>query len=282
MLKMQLIKPLPIPKIMELTDIIHLTNRNGDPIIECRICGSISGTIISEFTHMGNCKYFVNRERSIIKYKKVDVVLKNEVESHSIFPIYQKEVHIATPEHPIIGTYSLGPCVCIIMRDPITTKTMLAHIDSNTIDPLRIFDMNFVDSSKIDLYIVGGDNSSDDLTSSLLDKLELLSLLDNNSNKDRYNIKLVWLIDWNSNDVSIDSRNGDIYLNLGTVSNFMEIPLRMSIDQILTTHQLYQINVPIHKNICIRISRVLTPLILKVVKAFEYFQSIYKVNKNDD
>jgi hypothetical protein len=209
----------PGPKIMKETDIIRLTNNYGNSIIRCKICGSTSGTDISSFTHKPTCEYYINHSISIIKHRKPDVVLKTQVEPGSIFPVYQKEVHIATPEHPIIGTFGLGPCVCIIMRDPVTTKTMLAHIDAYTIDPIGTFDEHFMDSSEINLYIVGG-NDSIDLTFLLeiLNKLEL--------NENRYNIKLLWMIDDRPNDVSIDSRNGDIYLNLKGESVFMKFPMR--------------------------------------------------------
>jgi hypothetical protein len=146
---------------MESTDIIPLTNSFGYPIIKCRICESTSGALISEFTHKFSCIYYIDRQLSVIKHTELDVVLKTQVEPNSIFPVYQKEVHIATPEHPIIGTYGLGPCICIIMRDPVTTKTMLAHIDDSTIDPIRSLNANFIDSPKINLYIVGGDSDDD-------------------------------------------------------------------------------------------------------------------------
>jgi hypothetical protein len=225
MIKSKLIKPANIK--INTEDIIHLRNTYNDKIIKCKLCNCVSGSLITELTHTYNCKYYVNRVLETIKYKTSDVIIKNNILFNSIFPVYQKEYYIATVEHPIIGTYGLGPCICIIMRDPISTKTMLAHIDSTTIEPLNIFFSTFNDIAKIDVYIVGGDNSSNDLAISLLDE--------------KYNIKLIWLIDNDNNDISIDSRNGDIYLNLNNINNFMDIPLRMSNAQILLPGQLNKI-----------------------------------------
>jgi len=225
MIKSKLIKPANIK--INTEDIIHLRNTYNDKIIKCKLCNCVSGSLITELTHTYNCKYYVNRVLETIKYKTSDVIIKNNIPFNSIFPVYQKEYYIATSEHPIIGTYGLGPCICIIMRDPISTKTMLAHIDSTTIEPLNIFFSTFNDIAKIDVYIVGGDNSSNDLAISLLEE--------------KYNIKLIWLIDSDNNDVSIDSRNGDIYLNLNNINNFMDIPLRMSNAQILLPGRLNKI-----------------------------------------
>jgi len=228
MIKSKLIKPANIK--INTKDIIYLRNTYNDKIIKCKLCNCVSGSLITELTHEYNCKYYVNRVLETIKYKTVDVITKNNIPLNSIFPVYQKEYYIATLEHPIIGTYGLASCICIIMRDPITTKTMLAHIDPITIEPLNIFFSTFNDIPKIDIYIIGGNNSSNDLAISLLNKLE-----------EKYNIKLIWLIDSDNNNVSIDSRNGDIYLNLDNIDDFMDIPLRMSNAQILLPGRLNKI-----------------------------------------
>ena len=62
-------------------------------------------------------------ETFIIKDIDKDVIVSDSKLRKFIFPVYPQEYYIATPEHPIIGTYGLLSSICIIMRDPISTKT---------------------------------------------------------------------------------------------------------------------------------------------------------------
>jgi hypothetical protein len=255
-----------VSKPMEEKDIIHLQNASGKPIIQCKICNKISGAWISEFTHNKTCKYWIDMSIERIAYQSPDLILKTSIVDNSIFPVYKKEAFIATTYYPIIGTYDLIRSICIIMRDPTTTKTMLAHIDISTINPIDLFMKTFIDSSRVDLYIVGGDETD------LETPLKLIRILKQNN---KFNIKLVWLIDSHTNDVSIDSRNGDVYLNLEFYMDpfykfnpptnpsklskhsiihilpkddkdisikFMNIPRRLSIAETWDTRELYIIN----------------------------------------
>jgi hypothetical protein len=203
---------------MNPIDIINLNNEFGEPIIQCNICKNISGTLISEFTHNFTCKYHRNYT---IKDKDKDVILVDTVNRHFIFPVYQKEYYIATPENPIIGTYSLTSCICIIMREPILNITMLAHIDLTTINPLQTFFEVFDNYDKVNVYMMGGNSSSIDQCNTLINAFD---------NKDTYDIKYVHLIDYGKNSIAIDSRTGELYVNKD-ISYYQDIPLRLSVEE---------------------------------------------------
>lgn len=42
---------------MLTTDVLLMKNRNGENIIQCKCCGTISGTLIKELYHNWNCVY---------------------------------------------------------------------------------------------------------------------------------------------------------------------------------------------------------------------------------
>ena len=203
---------------MDPIDIINLNNEFGEPIIQCNICKNISGTLISQLTHNIICKYHRNYT---IKDKDKDVILIDTVNRHFIFPVYQKEYYIATPENPIIGPYSLTSCICIIMREPILNITMIAHIDLTTINPLETFFEVFDNYNKVHVYMMGGNSSSIDQCNTLINAFD---------NKDTYDIKYVHLIDSKKNSIAIDSRTGELYINKD-ISYYQDIPLRLSVEE---------------------------------------------------
>jgi hypothetical protein len=157
-----------------------------------------------------------DKQKNILKYIKRDTLNisdnivtkpKNIVtESPFIFPIYQREYFIATTENPNIGTYALVPCICICMRDPIQQKTMLAHIDSLTIDPLQYF-FNYFDSLKstnIDVFIIGAD---------IYSKSQLENLILQINSKSKYKIQYIWALgDDQSKSFGINTLTGEILL----------------------------------------------------------------------
>lgn len=216
---------------MDPDDIIHLTNIHNEPIIQCRVCKSISGTLTNELYHMYNCVYWYTKESYIIKDKDTDVILAQTIHRKFIFPVYQKEYYIATEHNPIIGTYGLSTCICIIMRDLLTKKTMLAHVDQTTIKPLQTFFDEFETSKKVDVYMIGGNSQSIDLCNLLVN-----SFLD----LDKYNVKFIHLIDPETNSIGINALTSELYVNVET-SYFQEIPLRRSVEETIQSSMLNRI-----------------------------------------
>jgi hypothetical protein len=216
---------------MDPDDIINLTNANDEPIIQCKICKNISGTLINELYHAYTCVYWYSKESYIIKDKDADVIIAQTIHRKFIFPVYQKEYYIATEQNPIIGTYSLSTCICIIMRDPTTKKTMLAHIDQTTINPLQTFFNEFETSQKVDVYMCGGNSQSIDLCNTLVNSfLEL----------DKYNVKFIHLIDPETNSIGINAISSELYVNVD-MSYFQEIPLRRSIEETIQSSMLIKL-----------------------------------------
>jgi len=212
-------------------DIINLTNLNHEPIIQCRICKNKSGTKINELYHTYDCRYSYDKDSFIIRYKDTDVVIAETLHRKFIYPIYQKEYYIATDEHPIIGAYDLTSCMCIIMRDPKTTKTMLAHIDQNTIEVLPTFYQEFANSNKIDLFIIGGNSESIDMCNILVN-----SFID----IDKYDIKFIHLIDPKLNSIGINSKTSELYANVDQ-SYFQCVNIRLSVEDTMKKSKLYKI-----------------------------------------
>ena len=79
-------------------------------------------------------------------------------------------------------------------------RTILAHIDSNTLDPLDNYRSFPKDS---DVYIIGGNNSS------IEDVNMILKILSNRG----YKIKFAHIIDNETNSFAINCITGDTYLN---------------------------------------------------------------------
>jgi hypothetical protein len=216
---------------MNPDDIIHLTNVNDEPIIQCRICKNKSGTLINELYHCYDCIYWYSRESYIIKDKDADVILAQTIHRKFIYPVYQKEYYIATEQNSIIGTYGLSTCICIIMRDPDTKKTMLAHVDQTTINPLQTFFDEFETSKKVDVYMIGGNGESINMCSTLVN-----SFLD----AEKYNIKFIHLVDPETNSIGINAISSELYVNVD-MSYFQEIPLRRSIQETIQSSILKKI-----------------------------------------
>jgi hypothetical protein len=155
-----------------------------------------------------------DKKKVISKYIKRDTINISEsiiskpknilTEPPFIFTISQREYFIGTTENPIIGTYGLVPCICICMRDPVQQKTMLAHIDSLTIDPLQYF-FNYFDSLKstnIDVFIIGAD---------IYSKSQLEDLILQINSKSKYKIQYIWALgNGQSKSFGINTLTGEI------------------------------------------------------------------------
>ncbi len=122
------------------SDIEEVNCRNGEPgCLRCKLCNSVSGTekIIQ---HNFDCKY---NEESISSpiilgdRKKSDIFMDSSIS----FAVLQREYGIVdtTTSKKIIYSYGAGPCVMLCMHDTKTQRAILGHIDSNTLDPLDLF-----------------------------------------------------------------------------------------------------------------------------------------------
>jgi len=144
------------------------------------------------------------KECYTITDKDKDVILVETKNRHFIYPVNVNNCYISSAsDTPIIGTYGIDSNVCVIMRDPKTTLTMLMNVTLE--EQLHLcFDI-FDVSGKIDVYIMGGNNQSVDLCNFILGQLE---------NRNNYYIKFIHIIDEGTNSLALDSRNGELYVNI--------------------------------------------------------------------
>jgi len=182
----------------------------NDNVLRCKICGSTSGGSM-KISHYYNCKYSPVKTgiKDTIRYMSNEIVkLWSVPKNNQIFPVMQRQLAEAVDKYPIIGTFGAGPCIIVAMRDPITKRTALAHIDALTTMPLMQFFNIFESSNKVHVYLCGGDSSNKKQCK------ELLEMLKNNKGiDDKYQIIFCHLIDHNSNSFGINSITGELYIN---------------------------------------------------------------------
>jgi len=190
-------------KITELPEDIEEINcyyNNKPGCIKCKICGSISGNL-KIISHYYSCKYKDQRKTGPFTVGKRH--FNNVLDSSISIGILQREYGIidnTTSKH-IIGSYGAGPCVILCMRDKESNKTLLAHIDRMTIDPLSVF--SIFQPDKTDVYIIGGNNSSKKNVNDILIQLKGLG----------FQIKFAHIITYESNSFAINCLNGDTYID---------------------------------------------------------------------
>ena len=131
-----------------------------------------------------------------------DVIIAETKDKYFINSVNPDDYYIATDNTPIIGTYGLNSSLCIVLRDPVSTKTMLAHI--NEVEDFLDFFLMFDSFKKVDVYMMGGNNLSIDMCTVLLSYFE---------KRTNYTIKFAHIIDPYENSFGIDSRNGTVYMN---------------------------------------------------------------------
>jgi len=143
------------------------------------------------------------KESYTITDKDKDVILVETKNRYFIYPVKVDSCFISSAsENPIIGAYKIDSNVCVIMRDPKTTLTMLMNVTLH--EQLHLcFDI-FDTSGKVDVYIMGGNSESVDLCNYILLELET---------RNSYYIKFIHIIDEGTNSIGIDSRNGELYIN---------------------------------------------------------------------
>ena len=102
---------------------------------------------------------YINREKAIEHYSKSFLLMQGKVD-YAAHRVEQGEVAFSNEEK--LGTDNIQQCVAVILHDPITKKTALAHVDKSTniksLNPvIEKFGKNkFGENIKLDAYLVGG------------------------------------------------------------------------------------------------------------------------------
>jgi len=193
----------PIVPLSMLPSDVEVFDCYDTTCLKCKICGGKSGTL-QIINHINNCEYGLSRQKL---GPSGPYIINDGVDLSLTIPrgyivVLQREYGEISKESvtPIIGSFGAGPCVILCMRDRTTTKTILAHIDAiseNYMDPFFKYD-----SQTTDVFIVGGDESSD-LVYEILVKLHHRS----------FDIKLAHIVDNAGNNFAINCITGQVCLN---------------------------------------------------------------------
>lgn len=187
-----------IPRLQECPTHVEWTNERHR---KCSICGSTSGTL-GIITHSYMCKYkSLNYHGPFVEGSLT--IPSQPYESSKTVRILQREYGIISKfsSQHIIGSSSASSCIILCMRNRVTTETILAHIDSMTLEPLKPY-ASFP-PSVCDVYIVGGDNGSKTYVHRLLKELY----------QQGYSITFAHIIDDTENSFAIHCITGDTYVN---------------------------------------------------------------------
>ena len=109
-------------------------------------------------------------------------------------------------DKPIIASFGAAGCIILAMRSRVDGTLVMAHIDSMILEAVDTFN-GLLGSTDIDVYIVGGNESTLDIVNNLLIQLKENNFTD---------IKLAYIIDSKINSLAINCENGDTYLNFST------------------------------------------------------------------
>jgi hypothetical protein len=204
-----------------------------DRVKKCLLCGNESGSL-HVITHKYECKYAGTRVCKLIRYRSFNTpVAQADVQSNMLM-CGQREMVTASDQFPIIGTMGLGSCIAVAMRAMrarLGLKTVLAHIDILTLNPMETLFDEFKDDEEVEVYICGGDEATINLAMTILESVATK----------KYKIMYCHLIDEGTiNDFGIDSRSGEIYLNLEAI-HFNKVSLDEVCSKLLD----------VSKNICL-------------------------------
>lgn len=117
--------------------------------------------------------------------------------------IFQQEYGVITKttDKHIIGSFGALSCVILCMRNRITFETILAHIDTLTLDPMEKF-LRFPPNN-CDVYIVGGNFESFTRVYDLLRTLQ----------EHEYEVTYCHILDKDDNNFAINCMTGEVYLD---------------------------------------------------------------------
>jgi len=209
-------------------------------ILQCTICKAYYARDTLKIDHYYGCKYFTSNPFNSGITLGHRIKSSKEITQDLSEGILQREYTIISSNSikSIIGSYGAGPCIILCMRNRNNTKTILAHIDSITLNPLREFSV--FDPKYTDVYIIGGDISSRDLI------IRLLKVLIANG----YNIIFAHVIMSESNQFAINCITGETWLDdeldpksLPTTIDNKERNMRLTIVGYKESN-LFKVNIP--------------------------------------
>jgi tetratricopeptide (TPR) repeat protein len=125
----------------------------------------------------------MNNAEAIKHYSRAYFLSEGRIDAQA-YSVEQHEVGFS--DHEKIGTHNIQQCVTVIIRDPVTKKTALAHIDWAT-DPRSLSDVisRFSPDAKLEVHLVGGrDLSPQGLSTSKNNVSKVLTQLALHSNID--------------------------------------------------------------------------------------------------
>ncbi len=196
---MQILHTIKKPaRLIELQE--HL-NVISDVQHQCNICKACSGSFLI-IPHSYNCMYNNPTDlQQLIFGNRTDY--ESYIDPSKCLSVLQHQYGCISniTKYTTIGTFGLGPCICICMRACNGSLTALSHVDTLTqyiLGPHYMFPPDATD-----VYIIGGDSTSRDLINNIL---ELLA---------RFNYKITFahILDSTSNSFAINCITGETYLN---------------------------------------------------------------------
>jgi hypothetical protein len=171
--------------------------------IKCLVCGGTSGTA-KIITHKFDCKYkndYVDTISHTVDDKGWSSSWIN-LEKHAVG---QRECKIIDSENDcIIGSIGAGPCLILCLRDTISKKVALAHIDANTKNQFEPFHQFSPDTSEV--YLVGGNNNP----SSIKLAKHILSWIKINN----YKLVMLKIISSHTQSFAINNNTGNYTMNV--------------------------------------------------------------------
>ncbi len=187
--------PLPLPDGVAIPE-----DGPYGPIVRCASCNVRSGTLLV-ISHKGDCPYWVSQATPIIRYYDPDF---------GFFTPWSwsgPDVTIGMFEPPrkiesgTIGTFGAGPCIIVGVHNEDTNDTWMVHLDAMTGDEMfcRFINLLLV-SSRLSIYLCGGDSSSIKL------QAKILRIFDSSELNIVY--RLIHINDSDSNQLTIDATTG--------------------------------------------------------------------------
>jgi hypothetical protein len=196
---MQILHAIKQPaRLIELQEHIKVIS---DKQHQCELCKARSGLLLI-IPHTYKCIYnnSTDLQNFIIGERTPN---KSRIDPSKCLSVLQHQYGCIsnTTKYTTIGTYGLGPCICICMRVRDGTLTALSHVDTLTQNILGPHDKFSPDTT--DVYIIGGNSQSRNL---IINILELLA-------KFNYKITFAHILDSTSDSFAINCITGETYLN---------------------------------------------------------------------
>jgi chemotaxis receptor (MCP) glutamine deamidase CheD len=198
---------------------INYQIKSGDLYTEC----SDNMTAINRFIfayNLGVPEYLLKKDCKNLRDKIANLWVERhgEKKDHNAYRVEQREIGFSSEEK--IGTDNIKSCICVIIRDQITKKTALAHIDDgtyiNSFEKIfeRLPDRSSSNELPLECKIIGGTkfagNESDFKNTSQKNLTNVIKFLDNK----RVNVLSTDILDENqATSVVVDPKTFNIKFN---------------------------------------------------------------------